>query len=97
MLRTLKRLVTHVCTPDELDMIEHYPTRAEKLADLWVHVVGLMLMPQFAMAADASACYNIADADARTYCLARAHRQPGQCYSIQNPAMRSMCLSEVRK
>ena len=38
------------------------------------HVVGLMLMPQFAMAADASACY-----------------------SIQNPAMRSMCLSEVRK
>ena len=43
MLRTLKRLVTHVCTPDELDMIEHYQTRAEKLADLWVHVVGLML------------------------------------------------------
>ena len=43
MLRTLKRLVAHVCTPDELDMIDHYPTRAEKLADLWVHVVGLML------------------------------------------------------
>ena len=61
------------------------------------HVAALMLIPQFAMAADASACYNIADADARTYCLARAHRQPGQCYSIQNPAMRSMCLSEVRK
>ena len=61
------------------------------------HVAALMLMPQFAMAADASACYNITDADARTYCLARAHRQPGQCSSIQNPAMRSMCLSEVRK
>lgn len=43
MLGTLKRLVTHVCTPDELDMIEHYQSRAEKLADLWVHVVGLML------------------------------------------------------
>ena len=43
MLGTLKRLVTHVCTPDELDMIEHYPSRAEKLADLWVHIVGLML------------------------------------------------------
>ena len=43
MLRTLNRLVAHVCTPDELDMIDHYPTRAEKLADLWVHVVGLML------------------------------------------------------
>ena len=49
------------------------------------------------LAADASACYNIADADARTYCLARAHRQPGQCYSIQNAAMRSMCLADVRK
>lgn len=61
------------------------------------HVAALMLMPQFVMAADASACYNIADADARTYCLARAHRQPGQCYSIQNAAMRSMCLAEVRK
>lgn len=35
MLGTLKRLVTHVCTPDELDMIEHYQTRAERLADLW--------------------------------------------------------------
>ncbi len=43
MLGTLKRLVTHVCTPDELDMIEHYQTRAERLADLWVHAVGLML------------------------------------------------------
>lgn len=43
MLRTLNRLVTHVCTPDELDMIEHYQTRAERLADLWVHVIGLML------------------------------------------------------
>ena len=43
MLRTLKAVVTHVCTPDELDMIEHYQSRAEKLADLWVHVVGLTL------------------------------------------------------
>ena len=31
------------------------------------HVAALMLMPQFAMAADASACYNITDADARTH------------------------------
>ena len=43
MLRTLNRLVAHVCTPDELDMVDHYQTRAERLADLWVHVVGLML------------------------------------------------------
>lgn len=32
-----------ICTPDELDMIEHYPTRAERLADFWVHVIGLVL------------------------------------------------------
>ena len=73
------------------------PGIMHKTSAIITHVAALMLMPQFAMAADASACYNITDADARTYCLARAHRQPGQCYSIQNPAMRSMCLSEVRK
>lgn len=39
----LKRLLTRVCTPDELDMIEHYLTPGEKSADLWVHVVGLVL------------------------------------------------------
>jgi hypothetical protein len=54
-----------------------------------------LLLAASLAAADASACYNIADADARTYCLARAHRQPGQCYSIQNPAMRSLCQAEV--
>jgi hypothetical protein len=56
-----------------------------------------LLLASSLAAADASACYNIADADARAHCLARAHRQPGQCYSIQNPAMRSMCLAEVRQ
>jgi len=39
----LKRLAKHVCTPDELDMIEHYRSDAEKTADLVVHVVGLTL------------------------------------------------------
>jgi hypothetical protein len=57
----------------------------------------LLLASSLAAADDASACYNIADADARAYCLARAHRQPAQCYSIRNPAMRSMCLAEVRQ
>lgn len=38
----LKRLLRHVATPDELDMIEHYDSRAERLADLWVHVIGLV-------------------------------------------------------
>ena len=39
----LKNLFKHVCTPDALDMIDHYQTRAERLADLWVHIVGLVL------------------------------------------------------
>jgi len=39
----LKTLLQHVCTPDALDMIDHYHTRAERLADLWVHIVGLTL------------------------------------------------------
>lgn len=43
MIETLKRLLRHVATPDALDMAEHYETRAERLADLWVHVVGLVL------------------------------------------------------
>ena len=30
----LKNLFVHVCTPDELDMIEHYQSRAERLADV---------------------------------------------------------------
>ncbi len=39
----LKNLVSHVCTPDAQDMIEHYQSRGERQADLWVHVVGLGL------------------------------------------------------
>jgi hypothetical protein len=47
--------------------------------------------------ANTSACYNIQDADARTMCLARAHREPSQCYSIQRADLRQQCLAEVRK
>ncbi|MGO4409330.1 MULTISPECIES: PAQR family membrane homeostasis protein TrhA [unclassified Brevundimonas] len=43
MLVRLKSLARRVWTPDDLDMIEHYQTRAERLADLWVHAVGLGL------------------------------------------------------
>lgn len=39
----VRRLLEHIWTPDELDMIEHYRSRAERLADLWVHAVGLVL------------------------------------------------------
>lgn len=47
--------------------------------------------------AQAVACYNVGDSDARSYCLARAHREPGQCYNIRRDDMRSMCLAEVRR
>ncbi|PKM28838.1 MAG: hypothetical protein CVV07_13170 [Gammaproteobacteria bacterium HGW-Gammaproteobacteria-11] len=50
-----------------------------------------------ANAADTSSCYAIAEADARTYCLALAHNDPGRCYAIQDSAMRSRCMAEVRQ
>lgn len=50
-----------------------------------------------ANAVDASSCYAIAQADARAYCLALAHNEPGRCYSIQDSTTRSRCLAEVRQ
>lgn len=50
-----------------------------------------------AQAATTSACYNITDSDARSYCIARARGDVGQCYNIQRADLRSMCLAEVRK
>ena len=38
-----RRLLRIMTTPDAMDMEEHYANRAEKLADLWVHAVGLVL------------------------------------------------------
>ena len=43
MLKTIKNLITRVSIPDALDMVEHYQTRSERLADLWVHLIGLGL------------------------------------------------------
>lgn len=43
MRLTMKTILDRVCVPDELDMVEHYRTPAEKTADLIVHVVGLTL------------------------------------------------------
>lgn len=43
MMRRLSSLARRIYTPDDLDMIEHYQTRAERLADLIVHSVGLGL------------------------------------------------------
>lgn len=62
-----------------------------------LYIVALVLASNSARAADTSACYNIPDADARTYCLARAHRQPGQCYNIQRADLRAQCFAEVRR
>lgn len=42
MLSSLKRAFGRISVADELDMIEHYRTRHEKIADLWVHIVGLV-------------------------------------------------------
>lgn len=50
-----------------------------------------------AFATDSGSCYAIGDADARAYCLAKAHHDTGRCYSIQRADLRSMCLAEVRK
>jgi len=70
--------------PEALTMISRY-------------LAGLLLgLTSAASAADSSSCYNIADADARTYCLALAHNDPGRCYAIQDSALRSRCLAEIR-
>ena len=43
MLKLLKRHATRICTPDQIDLEEHYQSRAEHTADLVVHVVVLTL------------------------------------------------------
>ncbi len=60
-------------------------------------IVAVMAMSSCAPAvADASACYVLADADQRTFCLAKARSHPSMCYAIQSQAVRSQCLAEVR-
>lgn len=56
-----------------------------------------LIGPIAALAADSGACYNIGDADARSYCLARARRDSGTCYTIQRADLRAQCLAEVRQ
>lgn len=36
-------LLSRCCAADELDFVEHYPTRAERVADSWVHAIALAL------------------------------------------------------
>lgn len=61
------------------------------------YLAALLLTPQFALASNAGTCYNIADSDARSYCIAKARKDVSQCYNIQAAALRSMCLVEAGK
>lgn len=61
----------------------------------WILLLAV-LVPGAAQAVDASSCYGLPSADARAYCLARAHGDPGRCYAVQDPALRATCLAEVR-
>lgn len=73
-------------------------TRRNLMTGLLVFALFVTLFgPVIAFAGDASACYNINDADARTMCLARAHRDTGRCYSVQRADLRSQCLAEVQR
>lgn len=67
------------------------------LAILLPLVAATIFFAERAHAADSGACYAVGDADARAYCLARAHGDPGRCYSIQRADLRAMCLAEVRR
>lgn len=62
-------------------------------------IIACLLMSSCApaFAVDAGSCYAVGSADARAYCLAKAHGNPSGCYSIQSADLRSMCLAEVRR
>ena len=73
--------------------------RSLELHTMQIPLIAILLLglTDTVNAADTSSCYAIAEADARTYCLALAHNDPGRCYAIQDSAMRSRCLAEVRQ
>lgn len=79
-----------------------YITAMKKTAALITYAAALLLSPHAAMAqkqpaTDAVACYSISSPDARAYCLARVHRDPGRCYNVQYLELRAICLAEVRR
>ena len=63
----------------------------------WNLLVIALLMTGTANAADSASCYAIQSADAKAYCLAKAHSNSSGCYSIQSSDMRPQCLAEVRR
>jgi len=48
-------------------------------------------------APDVSACYAIADPDARTMCRAEVKRDPSICYAIANPDTRALCRARAAR
>lgn len=46
---------------------------------------------------DASACYNVMDADRRTLCIAEIKVERALCYSIISPSVRDECMARVKK
>lgn len=46
--------------------------------------------------AAASTCYVVTDPNARSACLARAHKNSGMCYSVTDASLRAECLSRGR-
>ncbi|MGE4335655.1 MAG: hypothetical protein AB7E55_06740 [Pigmentiphaga sp.] len=56
----------------------------------------IAILAPIARAGGSATCYTL-PADARAFCLARAHGEPSRCYSIQSTEMRATCLAEVRK
>lgn len=61
-----------------------------------IYLLTLSALSVTTWAGDPGACYSISDADARTYCLAKAHNDPGRCYAIQNSVKRSECQTELK-
>lgn len=75
-----------------------YIRRMRTIILLIAYAAALLVAPHSAVASTAaSACYGVGSPDARAYCLAMAHRDPGRCYNIQSGGLRAVCLAEVRR
>lgn len=87
-------------------MVVRYTASMKKIVLFLAYACALVVHPAMAMIAstdapmalaNSSACYNVQDSDARSFCLARTHREPSQCYNIKRPDLRAQCLAEVTR
>lgn len=67
-----------------------------KIISACICLFAILITPQ-SVFAGAGACYNISDADARAYCIARERHDASYCYNIQSASMRSTCMGEVKR